>query len=415
MLTPAKPLQFLPDIPVIGTSDCATFAGVPGTHCWDTLTGMAFDTEGNLWANSAHTNDAGTFEFAPGGSCGGAPVCPLNFTPDYSGDSAEPIGVTIAPIDDSNNPGYVMIANVAGETVTKINPTSCSGYIGHPGTCTESLFIDDTPYSGKPKSILYYQSCPNPDNDGYVEICKQSSPPPDQVPVGEIFDFTATAPFFNSGSLEVPVGECSGPVQVPSGPVTVTEAPTISVLVSDCTAISYNLLGFPVLQTPIWTVPDLNCTVNVEPGDVAQETLATVTNYAATTPGQLKICKIAGSSPVLNKEFSFNVVAAGATTPTPFTIEAGPADQGGFCELAGTFAVNTPVTVTETVPAGYLPPTITVNPAAQLSKLNSPSVVVRIGDGITEVDFTNSIRVSHLPPPTPTPSQVPTELATPTP
>jgi hypothetical protein len=225
---------------------------------------------------------------------------------------------------------------------------------------------------------------------GYVEICKQSNP---SYPVSGIFDFTATAPFFNSGTIEVPVGACSGAVQVPYGAVTITETPTIGDLVSSVTAYSYNILGQYVNELINWTEPDLYATVGVAQGDESLETLATFTNYAAS-PGQLKVCKIAGPGVPVGTLFTFTV-----TGLQPFQIEAGPADQGGFCEVVGMFPVNTPVMVTEHLSptSPYKVSTITVACNACTYTIQIPSVVTTIGAGITEVAFTNISRGNPRP------------------
>jgi hypothetical protein len=350
---------------------------------------MAFDTLGDLWVNSAFNGDSGTFEFAPGGNCG-ALVCPLNFTPDTSGTN--PVGLTIAPPGDPSNPGQIIIANYgSGGTVEKINPFggNCTGSPGSPGNCVAGRSIFFTP-GGHPKYVVYSQSCPDPDNNGYVEICKVGNtefPPPPGL-----YDFTATAPFFSSGTIQVPLGECSGAVEVPSGQVTLTETPTVGVLVSDVTACSYNLFGQCVPDLISWMPPDLSATVPVASGGISLETLATFTNYAAS-PGQLKVCKIAGMGTPVGTEFTFTV-----TGLPPFQVEAGPADQGGFCELAGTFPVNTPVTIAETPNPPYVPTSTTVS-QGQLSQCQPPSMyctVATIGPGITEVSFTNSLQAKHI-------------------
>jgi hypothetical protein len=137
-----------------------------------------------------------------------------------------------------------------------------------------------------------------------------------------------------------------------------------------------------------WTEPNLYATVYVEPGDIAQETLATFTNYAAPM-GQLKLCKIAGDQNTENVLFTFTVTGGG--TNNTYMIKAGPPDQGGFCELAGTFPANTPVMITESFLSGYVPSGITVS-QGQLAQCQPPSIyctVASIGAGITEVDFTN--------------------------
>jgi hypothetical protein len=344
---------------------------------------MAWDASGNLWVarNSLtdHPHD-GIFTFDPNGK-------PLYFTPDPNGI---PFGLAIAPATDPSHPNNIIVANLAGN-VPRIDPASCHGTVTAPGICTLSSFISAAQFSGQPKYPAYYTSCPNPDLNGHVEICKASDP---AHPVSGTFDFTATAAFFSSGMIQVPVGYCSGPVEVPaanpSGTVTITETPTIGDLVSSVTAYSYDQQGFYVNQLESWTEPDLYATVGVVPGDVSLETLAIFTNYAAS-PGQLKICKIAGQGvPVGTGPFRFTVTAPQGYRQT-YMIDAGPPDQGGYCELAGTFAANTPVTVTEnlTLTSPYKVSNIAVACNACTYTIQIPSVNTTIGAGITEVDFTN--------------------------
>jgi hypothetical protein len=389
---PLPPLgEILPHAPPPPQNNCANF-GVAGTHCWEHLSGLAFDNNGNLWANSPYTSptlDTGTFEFAPGGSCG-SPFCPLNFIPDLSGAGVLPIGLTVAPATDPLNPGKILLANYLAGTIDIIDPITCtglhpSGSPWTPGTCNESHFI--TSGLSRPKYVIYNQNCSNPDNNGYIEICKQSNP---EYPVSGIFDFTVTAPLFSSGTIQVPVGECSGAVQVPSGVVALTEAPTIGALVSNVTACSYNQFGQCVPDLISWTLPDLYATdVPVAAGDVSLETLATFTNYAAS-PSQLKVCKIAGLGTPVGTEFTFTV-----TGMPPFQVEAGPPSQGGFCQLvAGTFPVNTPVTIAETPNPTYPLTNVTDECNACTYSINLPqsSMTTTIGAGITVVSFTNTQR-----------------------
>jgi len=388
--------QFLPDIPPVNNSNCANFAGVTGQRCWTNLSGMAFDQYGNLWVNSTAANQNGTFEFAPGGTCG-AQVCPLNFVPDITqpGGNPEPIGLTIASPGDINA-GKILVANFSGQSVNIIDPSTCTGQ--NPsgsswtlGSCTESSFITDT--NRLPKYVLYNTGCPNPDNNGYLEICKQGNsqyPPPNQL-----YDFTVTAPLFSTGTVQVPLGGCSGSIQVPGGnpsaPVIITETPVSGVLVSDVTAYSYSQLGQYENQLQAWMEPDLSATVGVMAGDVSLETEAIFTNYSAS-PGQLKICKIAGQQNIVGQLFMFTVTAPGGYRQT-YMIEAGPADQGGYCELADTFPANTPVTVTENLGQNspYQVSGITVDcNACTYSFPTSSSVATTIGAGITETSFTNA-------------------------
>ncbi len=376
--------QFLPAYP----NNCAYFTPI-GTRCWTYLSGMAFDNLGNLWVNSAG-NPNGTFEFAPGGSCG-SPVCPLNFVPDLK-VSGEPIGLTVAPSTDPDNPGKILLANYQTADVEIIDPSTCtglhpSGSPWTPGTCSESTFISDR--HGHPKYVVYNQGCANPDNNGYIEICKQGDP--NYPPPNQLYDFTVTAPQFSTGTIQVPLGECSGPIQVPSATApnsdTITEAPVIGVLVDNVTAIAYDNLGFKINQLDSWVEPDLNASVYVQPGDQSLETLATFTNYAAP-PGTLKVCKIAGSNNLLGTLFNFT-----ATGLPNFQVEAGPPDQGGYCAVVSTsLPANTAETITEvTIPSGVSVSNITVTCNACIYTVNlaQSSVLTTIGSGITEVTFTN--------------------------
>ena len=422
-LTPALSTAAWPDAPqflpgfsplVVGSSNCANFMinGAPQQHCWNNLTGMAFDSYGNLWVNNVDESqrapfaNTGTFEFAPptpGYGCG-APVCPVNFTPYGTPQergqgtiNPEPIGVTIAPADDPDNPGYAMVAFVQGQDVFKINPITCNGTFANPGTCTSNvLFMNDSGpgIAGFPKRVDYPQACPNPDNNGYVEICKAANnqyPPPNQL-----YDFTVTAPFFSSGTIQVPLGECSGPIQVPSAtlanPDTITESPVIGVLVSDVTAIAYNSLGMQINQLANWTLPDLNAGVGVQAGDVSLETVATFTNYMVGQLGQLKICKIAGQPSIVGVPFDFTAVDSQGQQM--YTIEAGPPDQGGYCVLGDRLPVNgVPAAITEdlgpTSPYQVSSIAVECNGCTYNVNLAQSTVTTGIGAGITEVDFTD--------------------------
>jgi hypothetical protein len=220
---------------------------------------------------------------------------------------------------------------------------------------------------------------------GYLEVCKQSNP---QFPVTGTFNFQVTQITGAVSNISVPVGECSGAMQVISGPVTITEAPPAGVTVSDVTAYSINSSGNYVDQLVSWTSPNPDATVNVVAGDVSLETIATFTNSSSSgNSGELKICKIAGTGVPVGTPFNFSTKGTGIKGK--YTIEAGPASQGGNCELVGSFPVGTQLTVKETVPRGIYA-TIQVQPPANGSNYTASSVKVTIGKGITEVDFTDS-------------------------
>ena len=381
-------------------NSCWTFTHGDGkSHCASSLSGMAWDSAGNLWVSddTAPPDGNGFFEFAvsPTGQLLNGGV-PLNFVPDVNGSGCGvnhclPIGITVVPAG-APHAGNILAANFLGDNLVLIDPSTCTGNLtnGGLGTCNLSVFFNGPPNSA-PKYPVYTQSCPNDVNTGYIEICKAANtqfPPPTQL-----YDFTITGPFFNSGPIQVPLGDCSGPIQVPAATLpntdTITETGVLGVLVSDVTAIAYNSLGMEINQLGSWTLPDLNATVGVQAGDVSLETLATFTNYAVGQDGQLKICKIAGQPGVLNQPFMFTV-----TDPLgqqQYQIEAGPPDQGGYCVLADQFPVNTQVTVAETLQTNFPLSNITVqcNGCTYTTNLPQGNVVTTIGAGITEVDFTN--------------------------
>jgi hypothetical protein len=367
---------------------CAIFnMPTPTQHCWTQVSGMEFDASGNLWANSPTSGDNGAFEFAQI-SPSTPEFAPVNFVPSTPPGGDLPVGLTIAPLTDPNYPGYILTANFLAGTVSLINPASCTGTVAVPGTCTRAVFF--TP-GGNPKYVQYNGSCANSNNNGYVEVCKQSNP---AFPVTGTFDFTITAPQYSSGPLSVPVGECSGPIQVPSGTVTVTETPTSGDTLSSVSAYSYTASGSYVDQLVAFPAQNpLNSSaaeVATVPGnDVALETIATFTNSSsAGQTGLLKICKIAGTGVAVGTPFSFSTAASGGTK-NKYSIEAGPANQGGYCELAGSYAIGTQVKVTETVPKGIFA-SIAVQPPANGGAVTATSVVAKIGEGVTVVDFTDS-------------------------
>ena len=227
---------------------------------------------------------------------------------------------------------------------------------------------------------IRFAGCSNPAYNGYIELCKQADP---DYPVGGIFDFNLSAPFFNAGPYHVAVGTCSPPIQVPSGEITINEVPQIGVAVEDVTAYSYDALGNYIDELDSWTPPSPTSTVTVMPGGVQLETVATYTNFAAP-PGTLKVCKIAGPGITVGTLFTFT-----ATGLPPFQVPAGP-PPGGSCEIVGSFPVNSLITVAETVPPNVVVAGITVEPPGRGGTQTSNSVVVTIGSGITEVDFTDT-------------------------
>lgn len=69
--------------------------------------------------------------------------------------------------------------------------------------------------------------------------------------------------------------------------------------------------------------------------------------------------------------------------------------QPGYCVLVRPFSVGTKVTIDEVVPPGQRVAAITVSPSSRVTgtpDLAAGKVVVTVGNGITEVTFTNTAR-----------------------
>ncbi len=102
--------------------------------------------------------------------------------------------------------------------------------------------------------------------------------------------------------------------------------------------------------------------------------------------GTLKVCKVAGPGVAVGTVFTFHI---GSTT---LTIPAGP-PPGGTCKVVpGSFPVGAVVNVDEPIPPGDKV-NVKVAPAGQVVGTFDPasgSVSVKIGNGVTEVTFTNS-------------------------
>ena len=174
---------------------------------------------------------------APGGYCkvsGSLPIgtnVTINETPIPPGIAVSDITVTPA--------SQLVSVNVSAGTVTvKIGPG-----------VTEVTYTDHSAKSG------------------YLEICKQGVPAP--APLTGNFTFTVNPG--SIGPIVVPAGYCSPPVEVPSGAVTITETPVVGHTLTACTA--FPVSAGPCTITGPWTVK-----VNVAPGGLSSQTIATITD-----------------------------------------------------------------------------------------------------------------------------------------
>ncbi len=366
--------------------------GTYNGHSLANAGGMTFDGSGNLWlTNSFGTSNDGIFEFT--GPQNSNPFKILNFTADAF---AAPLGMDVSPV----NPVYpydpckgcIVVAEFKGKNpslypygdIDQIDPKSCTGTIAIPGTCN---FYAPTPFIvipnfGGPKYVRFTENC---NDTGYFEICKMSCL---TNPVTGNFTFTATNSGVTNGPITVPVNACSGPIQMPNGTITLKESQQLGTDVTGISAYDYDYLGNQTNALLSYNLPFATGNINVVSGDISTETVAGFTN-CASGPGELKICKVAGTSDLIGQSFSFTATASG--TSTTYSVPAGPA-PGGYCVVATSYPVGTPVLVKENAPtySSYEVSGIAVAPADRGGTQTSASVIAIIDSGTTEVTFTNN-------------------------
>jgi len=357
--------------------------------------GLGFDGAGNLWVTNAGTYPTnGIFEFT--GPLNSLPARFLNFTAD---PNSFPLGIDISPLNPPQPPvdsckGCIVFTELAGRndngngSVSQIDPTTCTGTINSPGSCTlQSTPLITFSHGTEPKYVHFEENCRD---TGYLEICKLSCL---FDPVTGFFNFTASISGDVIGPLSVPVNACSGPIQIPNGAVNVQESQKVGVVLEEVMAYDYDYFGDQTNALISQNLPFTNANVNVVSGDVSTETIANFTN-CLSGPGELKICKVAGSNDLLNDMFMFTVKGFGP--PMNYWVEAGP-PPGGYCVVAGMYAAGTPVLVTE--PGGQhgsMTSNIAVAPADRQGKTTSTSVIAKIDSGTTEVTFTD-VDATQLP------------------
>jgi len=212
---------------------------------------------------------------------------------------------------------------------------------------------------------------------GVIEVCKDAAP---GTTLTGSFSFNVSGAANNP--YNIPAGVCSGAILVQAGSVTITETPRAGFQLVD---VSAN----PLDRIVSVDIPRGSAVVNVPAGGVSAETVVHFVNgTSGPGTGQLKICKVAGPGVALGQNF---VITANERS---YTVPAGPASQGGYCIVDGTFAIGTQVTVQEMPPFPYGVLGIAVNPpsrsaGAPVVANGNGQATVTIGSGFTEVVFTN--------------------------
>jgi hypothetical protein len=123
--------------------------------------------------------------------------------------------------------------------------------------------------------------------------------------------------------------------------------------------------------------------VNVAQND--QDGIGFTLGYVAG--GLLKICKVAGPGIAVGTPFNFTTVSNAVTTPVG-PVPAGP-PPGGYCVLGPSFPPGSTVTVAENPPANTVSNIVVAPPGTSTVNVAGGNANVVIGNGITEVTFTN--------------------------
>jgi len=181
---------------------------------------------------------------------------------------------------------------------------------------------------------------------GYTEICKTTS---SGLTGNETFGLTGEDGY--SSSVTVPVGGCSGPIEVPAGDLTVVENGT-NLHVTSITAYKDGDTSFNELESS--DVVTGTAVVKVWPSSDGH--LETLVTYADDLVG-LKVCKYfdgeleaqpQGSTTLYTfTETATNAAGNGpSTAPSSFSLEAGQ------CSYVTNYAPGTVVTITESPQPG---------------------------------------------------------------
>ena len=211
---------------------------------------------------------------------------------------------------------------------------------------------------------------------GFIEVCKASS---NTNPVTGDFTFQVTTSALSLIPFKIPVGACSGPIQVAAGPVKITETlipPGVGV--TAITASGFSPVTF-LMENRLLTSPSLDlangtATVIAVSGDISTETVAVFTNSKVPI-GFVEVCKDALPGTTVTGSFSYSIsgvpnvdVAVGACSP-PIPVFVSP------------------VTVAEVPKVGFQLVDVLTIPLANLVSKNLPggSAVVTVGAGNTSV------------------------------
>ncbi len=223
----------------------------------------------------------------------------------------------------------------------------------------KDAMVDGRVLSVKGDVALSGNSILGPQQTGILEICKRIDT---QVPgnlANRVFRFQI-------GNLiaEVPAGQCSGPLVVPTGPQVITELQTGRQTDGNTFNGNFQLTGVSVLgQTPTTAItsrnlPAFTTNVNIREGNIDNQTRLQFTNQFAIT-AIIEICKEAIDSGVTGFfNFTVNELRDGAGNLIPFTVPVGQCTNRIAVVVASNQDSGPPrrgtVTVNEQARTGFL-------------------------------------------------------------
>jgi hypothetical protein len=152
----------------------------------------------------------------------------------------------------------------AGDVVTGITVAPPAGQVGTPNLSAGTVYVRIGPGVTE---VSYTDASAE---TGFLEICKQVFPSSTGTAPGGPFQFTVAGQ-----TVTLPAGACSPPLQVPSGQVTVSE--TGGSIYACSTSPPADLVSCDFTAE--------TATVDVAAGNVASETILTITNGPSGTAG----------------------------------------------------------------------------------------------------------------------------------
>lgn len=353
-----------------GTAMVTIVAGDPSTETVVEFTNYKIPTGRLRICKSvlpANASDAGRFSFNVSGAPNNPYVVP-------AGACSEPIFAPAGSVTITETPraGF-QLADVDTIPVDRLVSTNIPG-----GSAVVTVAAGDI----ETEMVVWFINIAVSPPTGQLKICKVAG-------AGIVLNqnFTISA---NDVKYTVPAGAASQGGGCVLGTFPVGAVINLQEQISLTNPPAYQVLNIAVNPPDrINGTPDLaNGKVGVTIG--AGFTEVTFTNIGSTPTGRLKVCKIAGQDIAPGTNFTFT--AQGPENTQTLTVPAGPAAEGGFCVVDGTFPLKTQVTVTEVVPAGTTLTGVAVN-GTPIARSNRP-VPVTIGPGFTELVFTNSSTTS---------------------